>query len=50
MMEDYNVYLIPRVLLLDEKLRVARDGGLISGDDIIRWADGKAHLPEGNAP
>jgi thiol-disulfide isomerase/thioredoxin len=38
-MEDYNVYLIPRVLLLDAKLHVARDGGLISGDDIIRWAE-----------
>ena len=38
-MEEYNVYLIPRVLLLDAKLHVARDGGLISGDDIIRWAE-----------
>ena len=45
-MEGYNVYLIPRVLLLDKELRVVRDGGLISGDDILRWVE----RGEENAP
>ena len=45
-MEGYNVYLIPRGLLLDKELRVVRDGGLISGDDILRWVE----RGEENAP
>ena len=45
-MEDYNVYLIPRVLLLDKELRVVRDGGLIPGEDILRWAErGEGKVP-----
>lgn len=32
--KDYNVYLIPRLLLLDRQLRVLRDGGLLPAGEL----------------
>ncbi len=32
----YNVYLIPRVLLIDRDFKVLRDGGQLFGDDLRR--------------
>ena len=32
----YNVYLIPRVLLIDENFNVQRDGSLLSARDLIK--------------
>ena len=32
----YNVYLIPRVLLIDEEFKVRRDGSLLSARDLIK--------------
>lgn len=32
----YNVYLIPRVLLIDENFKVQRDGSLLSARDLIK--------------
>lgn len=35
-LKAYNVYLIPRVLLIDREFRIRRDGSLISSRDLIK--------------
>jgi len=35
-LKAYNVYLIPRVLLIDENFNIQRDGSLLSAKDLIK--------------